>query len=216
MQSIVVTLGYFPWALCRAGGISQCYRLCIFLQMKYLHLTLIRALYKLIFCSTSNKQIYSQVRTQKKKYEGPNLKLEPWAKLLSWPRSSMQGRVILGITLCFLLGARCPAHGLCLAAAQCHCGKERSTPCWLLLPHPLKGERLWGCCLVLRFPGLLLMCGAPQNETGNLYLLALHSVTVLVRECLFICLYCTVFWEGRLFGPQKSHATRTCTYLIRG
>lgn len=53
------------------------YHLCIFPQIKYLHLTLICALYKLIFCSCSNKQVYSQVRTRKKKYEGPNLKLEP-------------------------------------------------------------------------------------------------------------------------------------------
>lgn len=86
---------------------------------------------------------------------------------------------------------------------------------WLLLPRPLKGEKLRGCCLVPRFPGLLLMWRAPQNDTGNLYLLALHSVTVLIRECLFFCLYCIVFSEGRLFGTQKSHA-RTCTYLIRG
>lgn len=58
---------------------------------------------------------------RKSKCEGANLCLEPQAKssmLLSWPRSSMRGRVIISIMLCFLFVSRCPAHGLCLAAAE--------------------------------------------------------------------------------------------------
>lgn len=110
-----------------------------------------------------------KLRQRKNKCEGSQLNLEPQAKssvLLSWPRSSTQGRVILSITHCFLLSSRCRAHGLCLAAAQRHHGKERFSPCWLLLPPPSKGKKkLRGCCLVPRYPGLLLMWGAPQNDT---------------------------------------------------
>lgn len=53
----------------------------------------------------------------------------------------MRGRVIVSIMLCFLLGSRCPAHGLCLAAAQQNCGKDRSGPWWVIFPHSIKGER---------------------------------------------------------------------------
>lgn len=187
--------------------------------MKYLHLSLIQCPFMSWFSAAVliNKLI-PKLGHRKSECERLNLDSEPQAKsstLLSWPRSSTQGWVILSIVLCFLLGSRCPARGLCLAAAQCHHGKERFSPCWLLLTHLLKGEKLWGCCLVPWFPGLLLMWGAPQNDTGNLYLLSIHSVTTLTRECSFFCLYWMVFSEGRLFGPQKSCA-RTCTCLIRG
>lgn len=147
---------------------------------------------------------------RKSKCGGANLCLEPQAKssvLLSWPRSSTQGRVIISIMLCFLLGSRCPAHGLCLAAAQQNCGKDRSSPCWVLFPHPLKGEELWGYCLVPQFPGLQQMWRAPQNDTGDVYLLTFHSVTVFNGEPIIL--------GGKSFWPQKSHA-RTCIYLVRG
>lgn len=108
---------------------------------------------ELIFCSCANKFI-PRSGLRKGKCEGVNLCLEPQAKgtvLLSWLRTSMPGRiVIISIMLGFLLGSRCPAHGLCMATAQQNSGKDRSDPCWVLFPHSLKGEGLWGCCLVLR------------------------------------------------------------------
>mgnify|MGYP001853255846 CR=1 FL=1 len=85
-----------------------------------------------------NKQVYSQVRTQKK---------QTW-RFRSWPSAPSKEQhvvvlaqklharqvVILSIMLCFLLCSRCPTHGLCLAAAQCHCKKERSVLLFASLP----------------------------------------------------------------------------------
>lgn len=202
---------YFPWALRGAGwiswGIVCAYSLkwntCIPHSCSWFPVAVL-----------TNKFI-PKLGLTKSKCEGANLCLEPQAEsgtLLSWPRSSTRGRVIISITLCFLLGSRCPAHGLCLAAAQHNCGKDRSGPCWVLFPHSLKGAKLGGCCLVPRFPGLRQTWRAPQNDAGNLYLLTCHSVTVFIGECL---LYFPLFLEGSIFGPQKSRA-RTCIYLARG
>lgn len=136
--------GYFPWALCRAGWISQCIVCASFIKWNTCIYHSFYALYELIFCSCSNKQVYSQVKAQKKQMRRVTTQLGAPSKnnvLLSWPRSSTQGRVILRITRRFLLSSRCPAHGLCLAAAQRHHGKERFSPCWLLLPHLLKEKK---------------------------------------------------------------------------
>lgn len=84
-----------------------------------------------------------KLRHRKNKCEGSQLNLEPQARAMCrCPGPEVPWKaVILRITRCFLLSSRCPAHGLCLAAAQRHHGKERFSPCWLLLPHLLKEKK---------------------------------------------------------------------------
>lgn len=206
---------YFPWAFRGAGWISRGVVCAYSLKWNTCIPHSCSALSELISCSCANKRVYSQVRTQKKQmWRGKSV---PGASskerhVVVLAQKLRRGRVIISIMLCFLLGSRCPAHGLCLAAARHNCGKHRSGPCWVLFPHSLKGAKLWGCCLVPRFPGLRQTWRAPQNDAGNLYLLTFHSVTVFIGECL---LYFPLFLERSLFGPQKSHA-RTCVYLVRG
>lgn len=213
MQSIVVTLGYFPWALCRPGGISQCITSAYFLKWNTCIWHSFVPFTSWFSAAVLTNKFIPKLGHRKRNMKGQISSWSPEQNCCPGPEAPCKAELFLASCFAFSLAP----GALYLASAWLqHSATERSTPCWLLLHHPLKGERLWGCCLVPRFPGLLLVWGAPQNDTGNLYLLALHSVTVLVRECLFICLYCTVFLEGRLFGPQKSHATRTCTYLIRG
>lgn len=120
-----------------------------------------------------NKQVYSQVRTQKK---------QTW-RSRSWPSAPSKEQhvvvlaqklharqvVILSIMLCFLLCSRCPTWSMASAWLQ-HSAtvRRRGLARWLLLSHPLKGEKLWGCCLAPALLGLLLLLEAPQNSTGNI------------------------------------------------
>lgn len=97
--------------------------------------------------------------------------------------------VILSITLCFLLGSRCPASGFCLAASLCHHGKERSIPLVSSLP-PSKGRkavRMLPCPCLSR--AATVVGSSPKMTQEIFYLLQLCSVTLIIRGCLsFVCI----------------------------
>lgn len=148
------------------------YSPCIFSQTKYLHLPLflcpLHVHFRQMFLTSKS---IPKLEHRKNKHEGPDLDLAPQAKSstsLSWLRSSTQDRLLF-LASCFAFSFAPGALHMASAWLQHSATVRRRGPsCCLLLSHPLKGEKLWGCCLAPALLGLLLLLEAPQNGTGNI------------------------------------------------
>lgn len=110
--------------------------------------------------------------------------------MLSWLRSSVQDRLLfLASLFAFSLAPGALQVGFCLAAALCHCRKERSIAFFPSLPpsNGRKAVRMLPCpCL----PRAATVVGSSPKMTQEIfYLLQLCSVTLIIRECLsFVCI----------------------------